>query len=244
MITKINPTSPEYQLNNKFPPDKEKSWPYPPERDGWVHANNALRGEVRMMKEALQAINSRGEPLKDWEIQAVNAAWESHREHIRSYVRHGDNLFLPQLKKRFAYPDKATDQTGVVKMVDSVDKKFHALKQGSRVDDALTEWANYERCVIRHLQVAQDIGLPLLRAYFTPKDIAPIILQQMKQSPKQQTGALIYFCGVERFRNEFMVQESVPSFVWYIDFVFKYNHFVQSFVKNLEAVKVGNKPSF
>lgn len=127
-------------------------------------------------------------------------------------------------------------------MLDSIDKNFHDIKPGSTVDAALSEWTQYQKYMLPHLQEEEEIGLPLFRAYFTPKEATAIVMEILKHSPKLELGAIIYFCGVKNFRQDFMVQENIPFFVWYIDFQFKYNLFKDTFVKNLEAVKGGEAP--
>jgi hypothetical protein len=52
---KGDPASPEYKISDEFLPDKESTWHFPAEKDGWMLAHNALRGQMQMMKEALQA---------------------------------------------------------------------------------------------------------------------------------------------------------------------------------------------
>jgi hemerythrin-like domain-containing protein len=240
---KVDPTSSEYQICKEFLPDKEKTWPFPPEKDGWVLAHNSLRGEMQMMKEALQAIQERGKVLQSWEVKAINQAMDVHITHIHAHHSNEDDLFTPELKKRFHYPEKLTsDHTGLVSMLESIEKNFHNLQPGDKVDAALSEWAKYQEYMIPHLAEEEEIGLPLFRAYFTPADASPLIMKLVQHSPKEETGSLIYFCGPEYWRNEFMAQEKIPWFVWYLDFRSKYNLFKKVFAGNLESVKAGKEP--
>jgi hemerythrin-like domain-containing protein len=240
---KIDPTSSEYQISKQFFPDKEKTWPYAPEKDGWVLAHNALRGEMQMMKESLQAIKIREGPLQSWEIKAINQALDAHLIHIHAHHSAEDDIFTPELKKRFHYPDKLTeDHTGLVRMLEEIDTNLHNLKPGDMIDDSLSLWTKYQEYMIPHLAEEEEVGLPLLRAYFTPDDVSPTIMKIVQRSPKEETGSMIYFCGTKNWYNEFMVQEKIPWFVWYIDFQFKYNSFKKVFVDNLESVKAGKQP--
>jgi hemerythrin-like domain-containing protein len=239
---KVNPTSSEYQINSQYLPDKEKTWPFPPEKDGWVVAHNALRGEMQMINEALQAIQKRGQQLQAWEIKALNRALDAHLIHINAHHSNEDDIFTPELKKRFRYPDKLTsDHARLVNMLGSIEKNFHWLKPGDKVDAFLTEWVQYQEYMIPHLAEEEEIGLPLFRAYFTPKDAKPLIMKIVKHSPKEETGSLIYFCGVESWRNEFMVREKIPGFVWYVDFQFKHRSFKKVFVDNLESINANKE---
>lgn len=40
-----------------------------------------------------------------------------------------------------------------------------------------------------------------------------------------------------------MVQEKIPSFVWYIDFQFRLAEFKRRVIKSVEALKLGEEPS-
>jgi len=96
--------------------------------------------------------------------------------------------------------------------------------------------------MLPHLKDEEDVGLTLYRAYFTPKDAAPIIQKIVAHSAPHEIGSLIYNQGPEVFREKFMKQEGIPSFVWYIDFKAKYKEFIKVFVNNVEALKTGEEP--
>jgi hemerythrin-like domain-containing protein len=233
---------PKYQISSEFPPNKETTWPYPPEKDGWVISHNALRGELQMMKEALQTLQERAQELQAWEIQAIHRALDVHLTHIHAHHRIEDEIFTPELKKRFSYPDKLTDDhDGLVNMLNDCTKTIRDLKPGDMVDAALHDWVKYQECMIPHLAEEEEIGLPLFRAYFTPEDASPLIMKIVQNSPKEETGSLIYFCGTKYWRTQFMVQEQIPWFVWYLDFQSKYKLFRKEFVGNLESVKRGRR---
>jgi hypothetical protein len=102
----FNPTDPKYQLNDEFKPDKEESWPYPAEKDGWMHAHNSLREEMRNLVTALEATNAREGNLKDWEAKCIKKAWAAHEIHVHSHHTNEDDIMVPYLETRFKYPDK------------------------------------------------------------------------------------------------------------------------------------------
>jgi hypothetical protein len=116
------------------------------------------------------------------------------------------------------------------------------LEEGGTVDTLVTTWIDYEDSMKLHLLFEEEQGLPLMRAYFTPSDMTPIVKELVKNSPQHEIGALCHFNGADYFRNEFMPQEGIPSFVWYIDFQFKYKAYKEVFVKNVDAVKEGVEP--
>jgi hypothetical protein len=106
MTTSFDPTSPEYQIGKQYLPDKEATWPFPKEEDGWIHAHNALRGQMQMLREALETIRSRGKPLVDWEAVALVQAFDHHYEFIHTHHSNEDDIVAPELSKRFKYPEK------------------------------------------------------------------------------------------------------------------------------------------
>jgi hypothetical protein len=106
--TKFDATDSKYQLKDEFKPDKEKLWPYPKEEDGWVHAHNALRFEIRELIEAVDATHKRSPQLQQWEIDCIAKAWKGHEDHIHSHHSNEDNIMGPYLSTRFHYPDKVS----------------------------------------------------------------------------------------------------------------------------------------
>jgi hypothetical protein len=47
--------------------------------------------------------------------------------------------------------------------------------------------------------------------------------------------------GVTEFRNEFMPQEGIPGFVWYIDFYSRHNLFIKTFKTPATELKAGEE---
>jgi hypothetical protein len=123
-----------------------------------------------------------------------------------------------------------------------IENKIEVLKVGGTVDDLLETWIEYETMMLPHLQQEEEIGIPLMRAYFTKEDMTPIIQKLVAHSPALETGSLIYFDTPDRFRSDFMKNEEIPWFVWYIAFRSKYNLFRKAFIVNLESIKLGQPP--
>jgi hypothetical protein len=154
-----------------------------------------------------------------------------------------DEIFVPEVRKFFIYPDKLeTDHVGLVKKLNEVDAKVKALKAGDTVDDVLNEWTEYESMMRPHLQEEEDIGLPLLRAYMTQKEVAPIIQKIVAKTTPMELGSMIHFMGAEKCRKEFMPQEGIPFFVWFLAFKGKYNKFLKMYWQHIEALKSGVEP--
>ena len=206
-------------------------------------AHNALRGEMTAFRQALQAAKARG-PLKQWEVTALQVAADAHLEHIHAHHQNEDHLFGPEFEKRFQFQTKVEEDHKIqLAKIVKLEKLVKELKEGGTVDSILTTWIDYEDYMLPHLIMEEEQGLPLMRAYFTPKEIAPIIAEIIKNSPKHELGALVHWSTPEFFRNEYMPQEGIPSFVWYVDFQWKYSAYLEVFVKNVEAVKSGIEPA-
>jgi hypothetical protein len=111
------------------------------------------------------------------------------------------------------------------------------------VDSILEQLKLYQSQMIPHLKEEEDIALPLMRAYFSPKDMKPLVDQIVKRTTKVEMGAFIYFCGETKFRQQFMPQEGIPFFVWYIQFGSQYKYYVNTTIKGLNAIKSGQPPA-
>jgi len=116
MVSKIQPTDPIYQVTDQYKSDKENEWTYPPERDGWVLAqHNSLRGEMRLMREALLAMKARDKPLMAWELKALTIAADGHLEHIHCHHTNEDEILALSRKARNR-PHCLGNQTGFNKI--------------------------------------------------------------------------------------------------------------------------------
>jgi hypothetical protein len=185
------------------------------------------------MKEALQAIQQREKPVQAWEINAINQALDAHLIHMRGHLSAQEDFFMPELTKRFLYPENLIkDHARLTHMLGSIDKSFHKMKPGDTVDDNLSQWIKYQEHMIRHFAEKEEIGLPLYRAYFTPADASPIIMKTAQHNLKVGAGSVIYFSGAK----------NLLSFVWNTDLQLKYGLFKKAFVEKLESVMAGNDP--
>lgn len=243
----IDPTDSIYQLNHEYKPDKESAWHYPAERDGWMHAHNAIRGEIASIRSALEAIEKRGNTLVAWKVKALKTVTDAHFEHIHGHHSNEDDVFVPEFHKRFRFPEKLeTDHIGIVEKLSALEKMINNIKVGDGVQvitNLIQEWNKYSDLLLPHLAEEEAVGLPLMRAYYTPQEMAPLVQKLVARSTKLEVGSIIYFMGVNRCRSEFMKQEGIPFFVWYIDFRSKYNLFLKEFVNNIDALVSGNNPT-
>lgn len=117
-----------------------------------------------------------------------------------------------------------------------------ALKTGDKIDAILKDFFIYESDMLPHLKQEEDQCLPLLRAYFTPEEVAPKIQEIIGNGPKIEMGSFITCMGIDKFRSEFMPQEGIPGFVYFIDFYFRVQAFNTGFSIPAEALKSGEEP--
>jgi hypothetical protein len=132
-----------------------------------------------------------------------------------------------------------TDHIGLVELLESLNTSFQTLRPGMTVDPLLEQLLHYQSAILPHLKEEEDIALPLMRAYFTLQEFKPITMKLVKRMTKAEMGAFIYFCGETKFRQQFMKQESIPFFVWYLQFRSCYKYYLNTTIKGLDAIKNG-----
>ena len=235
----------DYGLSPDYPPDKESFWHYPPEEDGWCQVHRALKGEISMFADAFDAIKSRNnkDGLLEWEVTSIKTAFAGHFEHVHWHHHDEDESFVPFIKTRVKYPEKLeSDHPTIEAQCDKIKSMIESLKEGDTVDDIIPEWKKYGDLICPHMDEEEATALLLLRAYFKPEDLKPVIEYIMANGPKIEMGSCIYFMGVDKFYNEFMKQEGIPFFVWYIDFQFRLREFEKRVAKHIDALKSGEEP--
>ena len=58
------------------------------------------------------------------------------------------------------------------------------MQEGGNCDELAKLLQEYETMMLPHLKHEEDLGLPLMRAYFTPKEVAPKIQEIISHGPK------------------------------------------------------------
>jgi len=250
----VDTQDPKWSVDlSKYKPDKEKTWTYPREEDGWTHAHNSLRGEIDTFGEALQATVERcnlGKPPEAWEIAAIQRWWKSHFEHIHCHHHNEDHKFVPFFQKRFNYPPKL--EADHVTLIEHLDK-IASLVAGLSTEDSseglgklAQSWDEYDKMLKPHLLEEEAFVLPLMRAYFLHEETATLVQDILSnpKAPKEEMGAFIHFMGEEKFRSEFMKQEGIPCFVWWVGgFSSKSTYYRAEVVTLVDALKSGTPPS-
>lgn len=241
----FDPTNKDYQLSENYKPDKEITCPYQITNDDWIHAYNSLRGQIILLHEAFYSIQIRSNYLMKWEIKEIKKITYQHFLHIHTYHSNKDNLYVSELMKHMRFPKKFTaDHIELVHKIEIIEDIISKLKEGDNIEEIglISKWIEYEELVFKHLQEEEEIGIPLMRACFTPKDMVPVIQKFIPNGPPVEMGSFIYFMGVTKFRNNFMKQQGLPFLAWFISFKSKYDYFVKEFIDPVNSLKTGKQP--
>jgi Hemerythrin HHE cation binding domain len=232
----------QYQKLPEYPPDKEGTWPYAKEDDGWMHAHNSIRAEMNQLVAAIDGI--RDKPLSAAQISYIQQAWQCHYEHVHAHHSNEDDLMVPFLSTRFVYPvQHEHDHMALVAKLDALQAMVNDLswsssspadsKTGSTCESLARALKEYQAMMLPHLAAEEVDSLPLMRAYFAPEEITPIVQKILGAGPTFEIGSIIACMGVETFRNKFMVQEGIPDFLWEDDFQNRYQYYQDNFATPL-----------
>ena len=203
-----------FQADQKFFPDKEETWGYPAEKDGWMLAHNSIRAEVLKFEAVLTHIS--GRTLKDWEKEGMKVWWKAHEEHVHGHHKNEDDIMNPFLRTRIKYPEKLeADHEGIIEIMEKLKAAFEDFSDVSNIQPL---WSEYKEILMPHLKEEEQVALPLMRAYFEQKEVSPIVEKIIKSMPKLELGSFFHHIGSKHNNQVFMKQEGIPFFVWHIDF--------------------------
>merc|ERR1719330_926342 len=146
----------------------------------------------------------------------------------------------PFMKTRINLPDKLeADHNIIIERMTNVTNCINALKEGSSLDQLSTAMSLYRESLFPHLIEEEEIALPLLRSFFTPKEVRAPLMKILKSSIKEESGSFIHSMGEDYFRSTFMKQEGIPFFVWHLKFKKDYDYFLKNIHSYREAMKKG-----
>ena len=227
------------QKDSNFPPDKEGTWSHAKETDGWMHAHNAIRAEIELLLSSLEPLMR--EELSTAKIYFIQTAWKCHYDHVHAHHSNEDLLFVPFLSTRFEYPEQhEADHEALISSLESLRAVVESLAPGDTCGALYDGLKEYQSIMLPHLAAEEGDCLPLMRAFFTQEEIAPMVQKIIAAGPIVEMGSFIACMGVEAFRNDFMVQEGIPVFVWEKDFKARYQVYEKQFVKPLELLSAAN----
>jgi len=207
-----------FMADAAFPPDKSSLWSGPMEKDGWVHAHNSIRGELDIMMQITAKLADI--PLVAWQVEALQGWWASHYIFIHGHHDIEETTLNPWLAKRILLPARlTTDHVELVEMLEGLGTQFKALAPGDTLASIRTAWAAYQEHMLPHLHEEEQIGLPLLRAFFTPGEFGPVIGEILQSAPIEDLGAFWYWMGgTKEAIMEFMKENQIPWFVYHVAF--------------------------
>ena len=202
----------QFQADPNFKPDKETTHHSLKQDDGWVRAHNSLRGEIAALKRALEVVGDG--PLEEWQVAAMKSYWAGHLLHVHGHHANEDAIFTPFLRTRFKYPEKLeADHTTLVALTVRLAETFATLAPGGTTAALRLIWVEYEAMMVPHLYEEEQVGLPLARAYFTPKEMGKKIQEIMAKADPLEMGSFFHHIGSKKDIQNFMRQEGIPYFV-------------------------------
>ena len=232
----------KWQADPDRGPTKGSLWNHSENEDGWMHAHNCIRGEIRDIVEAFRSIENKFPGgLPSWAVFAIQKIWYEHKMHVLSHHENEDAKITPLLQNRIKLPEKLeSDHKIVIDRISQVTDAIESLKEGASVRAVQNLLSIYEETMLPHLEEEELVALPLMFAYFEPEEISAVVMKF--SSTNAEVGSFVYYQTPEKFRNNFMKQEGIPGFIWHLHFKPKYNYFLEHMKKPLDALKAGVEP--
>lgn len=94
-----------------------------------------------------------------------------------------------------------------------------------------------------HMDEEKEVILPLLRAYYRPKEVMVIDRRVVFQPTTYDLGSFVYYEGKDRFRRDFMKSQGVPSIAWYLVFRRSYRAYAREVAQLMKALQTGQEPT-
>jgi hypothetical protein len=122
-----------------------------------------------------------------------------------------------------------------------------ALKPGDDTKTAigalLVEFERYRDDILPHLQEEEDYGLPLARAYFDQKTYSKLVKTTLAKHKFDALleGGMVYVATADGWK-QFMKQEGIPFFVWYMVFGPCLRAYKRKIVPQVTALMSGVEP--
>jgi hypothetical protein len=207
----------EWQLHSSHPPNKSGMWTYGIDLDAWMLAHDALRGEVHDFEWALETLLAQRKPLSRRQTRAMRRWWHGHLIHMRSHHRNEDKIVKAFIQQRFAYPDfMEMDHVQIERHLNIISGLIRWLAS-ARSNDERKEIIDrlqkvFQRYVhqnlLAHLEAEEEIGIPLTRAFFTPKEVQRMTNRLARNGPRVETGAIVHYVGVTKLNRAMQLQKA------------------------------------
>ena len=227
----FNVSDPRWQVSEKYPPDKSHLWSYPVAIDGWTLAHDALRGEVRDFDTVLQTLQDEQQQMMmgSQQATAMQAWWRGHYVHLLNHHKNEDDILKAFVQQRFHYPSFMEIQhDNILTLLDELNELVgnvlvHASTDQGRasivLDQIYPKWTSYREELLPHLKAEEDNVIPLVRAYFTPREVQKLVRQLLRRGPAVETGSIVHYVGRDKMKDS-MQRQRVPrplaSIVWFL----------------------------
>lgn len=229
-----------FQADPQCKPDKESTWQYPKEQDGWVYAHNSIRMEVDKLVNVLKHLGDR--TLHEWERAELKEWWAGHAEHIHGHHTNEDDILGPELRKRINLPERLeTDHVGLVEALEELRVLMATVVNASHILDKVEA---YRALLFPHLKEEEQISLPLVRAYYTQTEFAAVVHKILSKAGKLELGSFFHHMGSKKDIQAFMKQEGIPFFVWYLQFKPLRDNYRKKMESRLESLLRGGSYEF
>jgi hemerythrin-like domain-containing protein len=170
------------QVSPSFLPDKIDLWKdFPVVEDAWIGTHQALRFEISELDSALEFVASR--PLKKQDIDNIQEAFEAHIEHSLAHQEQEDKILVPKLTKRFN-PPKHEHGKIENELRSKLRPLVKELKAGCDLEELRSELKKYQSIICPHMDKEEAELIPLMRAFFTPKEMSEISREFFTAGPK------------------------------------------------------------
>lgn len=203
-----------WQLSQSYPPDKTHLWTYGIDMDGWTLAHDALRGEIKDFQHALDTIME--QDISRRQVRAMRKWWKGHLTHVQSHHTNEDNIVKAFVKRRFSYPEFMQDDHEEIehhfRVISDVIRQVYIARNDHDRMEALVKlkkaFEEYSDCLLPHLLAEEAIGIPLTRAYFTPKEVQRLTIRLARSGPRCETGSIVHYVGPAKLRQAMRLQNA------------------------------------
>lgn len=231
-----------WQLFASHPPDKTNLWSYGVDMDGWTLAHDALRGEIFDFWHALKAAS---QPLSRRQARAIRTWWQGHLKHVHSHHTNEDRIVKAFVQHRFIYPDfMDEDHEEIENHFDAISQLVRDLYVARNDHDRMEAFVKlklafdeYADCLLPHLLAEEAIGVPLVRAYFSPKEVQRMTNRLARIGPRVETGAIVHYVGASKLKRAMQLQNSpLQTIAWTLILNPRYRYYKRHMLRLLDVI--------
>ncbi|PNW88082.1 hypothetical protein CHLRE_01g013450v5 [Chlamydomonas reinhardtii] len=157
-------------------------WPFPAHMDGWKQAHDAIRFEMDTLLTAIEKTKSlveQGHGLQQWQVSALQLVTANFYHGVHKHHDHEEEIFFPFMASRVTVPQKmSADHRTLMALMDKALALVNALRPSHNgaiarpvLSDLHTTFSVLRLCMRQHLEEEEAVGLPLLRAAFSAKEL-------------------------------------------------------------------------